>query len=522
MFKKFNPGLPALLFKLIFRSLLLPGIFIGILAIFASLYLLKYTSENQFCEKCHIHPHATKSWKQSPHYKNKSGIQVNCVACHLPPKGFAYLAEKVKVGVRDVWGTLFKDPDTFDWEAKSKLEYAKTYTYDVACQNCHTELFGENLSEKGTDAHVYYFHEHEKIRCINCHLHVGHFKAGSKASFEIAKKEPAKKKKKVRILKPSSPGAFEDYTEIIPETEIMFEMVAIPGGTFKMGSPESESYRQADESPVREVKINQFWMGRTEVTWDEWDEFFLQTGATKSRAISDSKIDAVSGPTPPYGTPDQGWGKGPHPAITMTFHAAQKYCEWLSRKTGNKYRLPTEAEWEYACRGGTSGPYFFEGDPASYTNKSWYNNWFGADTSIIGQYVWYQANSSYKTHPVFTKKPNPFGLYNMLGNVREFCSDWYAPDAYSSNNSGVQINNPTGPVSGKEFVVRGGSYRSDAVELRLAFRGQSRTKDWYLTDPQSPKSIWWYSDCFDVGFRVVREYTKNNSVKNLPQASSDK
>ncbi len=492
--------------KLLFRSLLIPGIILGFALVISSHYILDYTSSNDFCEFCHVHPHSTTAWKTSPHFKNRQGIQVHCVSCHLPPKGMAYLTEKIKVGVRDVWGTLVKDVSKIDWDTKSKLEYAKTYTYDVSCQYCHVELFPDSLSKEGTDAHVYYFHQKAKVRCINCHLTVGHYPKGTKEIIVLDTSTVAIKKK-VRLIVPSSPNAFEDYTETVPGTAVMFEMVAIPGGTFEMGSPDNESYREADEGPVRKVKLSPFWMGRTEVTWDEWDAYFVRNVTQKKDlyASTTSQIDAVTGPTPPYGNPDQGWGKGTRPVITISHTAAVKYCEWLSKVTGKKYRLPTEAEWEYACRGGTAGPYFFDGNPGKYTRKSWWKNIVGPDTIGINQYVWYAENSSHKSQPTYTKKPNPFGLDNMLGNVREFCLDWYSPTVYTEYGSDSLLVNPKGAKSGTEYVVRGGSYRSDAADFRSAARGFTESEAWLLTDPQIPKSVWWYTDCFDVGFRVVRE-----------------
>jgi formylglycine-generating enzyme required for sulfatase activity len=283
-------------------------------------------------------------------------------------------------------------------------------------------------------------------------------------------------------------------------------MVAIPGGTFEMGSPESEPYRRADEGPVHQVKISPFWMERAEVTWREYEVYLLQRGNTgRNRdAPASGKTDAVSGPTPPYGSPDQGWGRGSRPAITMTYYAATKYCEWLSQITGKKYRLPTEAEWEYAARAGAISPYFFAGDPASFTTQRWLNRIMGVKSAPLVDYAWYQGDSADETHPTGITKPNAWGMVDMLGNVREFCLDWYAADAYRTL-ANSEPTDPHGPDSGKEHVVRGGSYRSDAADLRCAARDHTREEDWLLTDPQSPKSIWWYSDCTDVGFRVVRE-----------------
>ena len=477
----------------------------GVLFIHAS---FEYTSTNQFCDVCHVHPHVTQSWRESTHYKNESGVIVHCVECHLPPDGVSHYTEKVRVGIRDVWGTIFKDVSNIDWEAKGRLEHAKKFTYEASCTHCHGELFSMNLSKKGTDAHVYYFHKKGEVRCINCHLTVGHFQE-KPSEEEMILAERAEEKKRITFPpKPSSKDIFADYSETIPGTTVQFEMVAIPGGTFFMGSLESEPYRETDEGPVRKVKISPFWMGRIEVSWDEWEVYYART-ATRGKLADAGNIaalDVVTGPTPPYGSPDQGWGKGTRPAVTMTHHAAMKYCEWLSNITGDHYRLPTEAEWEYACRASTSGPYFFEAKPSKLTQNSWLNKIFGADTSVINTYVWYAGNSRAKTNPAYSRQPNPYGLINMLGNVREFCLDWYDPKAYHLTAADTILINPIGPVIGTEHVIRGGSFKSDAADLRCARRDHTWHDAWMLTDPQSPKSSWWYSDCNDVGFRVVREY----------------
>ena len=179
------------------------------------------------------------------------------------------------------------------------------------------------------------------------------------------------------------------------------------------------------------------------------------------------------------------------------------YCKWLSQVTGKKYRLPTEAEWEYACRGGTQSPYFFNGDPKDFTSEGFLKKLFGPDTAIISSRVVYKENSSFRTMEPSAVKGNPFGLLNMSGNVAEFCADFYSPDYYSIDS--LNLANPKGPESGKEHVIRGGSFKSDAGDVRSAARDFTKTKAWLVTDPQIPKSIWWYSDCIDVGFRVVCE-----------------
>ena len=287
-------------------------------------------------------------------------------------------------------------------------------------------------------------------------------------------------------------------------------MIAVPGGSFAMGSSESEPFHKSNEAPQRQVEVSPFFMSEVEITWNQYWAFYAETmseGRTPPTVIYENNsredIDAVSGPTPPFGSPDQGWGMGERPAITMTHYAAETFCQWLTLKTGKKYRLPTEAEWEYAARGGTSTPYFFEGSPKDYTNGGFWNEMFGADTTRINSYVIYANNSKNRSQEPGKVLANPFGLKNMLGNVMEYCSDWYAEDAYKNLADGAK--DPKGPESGTEYVVRGGTYASDAADLRCAARDYTRHDDWLRTDPQNPKSIWWYSDIRGIGFRVVCE-----------------
>ena len=310
----------------------------------------------------------------------------------------------------------------------------------------------------------------------------------------------------VLFKEPAKISGFENFTEQIPGTNVSFDMITVPEGSFNMGSPENEPLRKPDEGPVHKVTVSGFWMGKVEVTWDEYMAFFKATssqGRTEGQVVKKKNVDAVSGATPPWGAPDQGWGKGQRPAITMTWYAANVYCQWLSKVTGKKYRLPTEAEWEFACRGGSNTPYFFKGNPAKFTSEGFLKKIFRPDTSIITQYVVYKVNSSSKTEEPSFVKSNPLGIKNMLGNVAEFCSDFYQPHTYKIDSLGNV--NPRGPFTGTERVIRGGSFKSDARDVRSASRGSTRTQTWLVTDPQMPKSIWWYSDCIDVGFRVVCE-----------------
>lgn len=466
---------------------------------------LDYTSTNEYCESCHVHPQATQSWKQGAHVYNKSGVMVNCVDCHLPPDGIERFTTKITTGLRDLYGYTFKDSSSFNWEDKSQRETAVHHVYKSACIRCHKSVFTPNLSKKGEDAHFYYDQNKDALRCINCHIETGHYH--EKREIDIAEKS----KNKEIYISAAVIESFNDFKETIPGSTIDFEMVAIPAGTFKIGSPEGEEFRSEDEGPQIDVTISKFWMGKIEVTWNEYSYYMKKTGREgrtedQIKYIAEvNNVDAISGPTPFYGNASQGWGKGKRPAITMSYYGAVKYCEWLSSKTGKKYRLPTEAEWEYACRANTDGAYYFEGVPSNYSAKGFWNNLFGVDTTIISKFVIYNQNSFNKTSLPDRVKENPFGLKHMLGNVREICSDYYSEDRYKSYSNKDQVTNPTGPSSGKEFVVRGGSFRSDASDLRIAKRDHSQQKVWLITDPQIPKSLWWYSDCNDVGFRVVCE-----------------
>lgn len=496
-----------------YSTLLSYGFFAGVLFIILSLEAMEYTSTDQFCMSCHVHQHAEENWRLSTHYNNKSGIVVHCVQCHLPPPGtLAHISAKAKTGLRDVYAMIFKDTDKINWEAKRQLEAALKHTYQEGCISCHQNLFPLQLSQEGMHAHLYYEQNKNELNCLNCHLHVGHFSevAHKKIDFGFERVEA---EAAVIFEKPAEVSAFAPFTETIPGTSVSFRMLPIPGGQFTIGSPAGEPGRRQNEGPQRQVELSPFFMSEIQVSWDMYLAFFRET---MSEGRSDASIgiavrqidgvDAISGPTPPWGSPDQGWGWGNRPAITMTYHAAETFCRWLSQKTGKNYRLPTEAEWEYAARGGTTTPYFFEGSPKRFTRQTLRNRIFGPDTTNINSYVIFELNSLARTQNPDAVRANPFGLKNMLGNVWEFCSDYYAEDAFASYPENMVVKNPTGPATGTERVIRGGSFRSDAFEVRAATRSHTRHNDWLRTDPQIPKSIWWYSDVNDVGFRVVMEW----------------
>jgi formylglycine-generating enzyme required for sulfatase activity len=292
-------------------------------------------------------------------------------------------------------------------------------------------------------------------------------------------------------------GEMKPYLDRIVNTEATFQMLPIPGGKFMMGSPESEASRRPDEGPQHEVEISPFWMGKCEVTWNEYEVFMFALDIQRRKVNKeettelDKLADAVSRPTKPYTDMTFGMGKDGYPAICMTQLAAKTYCKWLSAKTGRYYRLPTEAEWEYACRAGTKTAYHFGDDPAQLNEYEWYfdNAAEGKDMEVY--------------HKVATKKPNPWGLYDMHGNVAEWTIDGYDPEGYKQfagkvSKDPLVIATRLWPQS-----VRGGSWNDDPDAMRSAARRGS-TKDWKKQDPQLPQSIWYLTDAQFLGFRILR------------------
>lgn len=245
----------------------------------------------------------------------------------------------------------------------------------------------------------------------------------------------------------SSTGTrLSSFTECIPGTLVKFDMIAVPGGEIELPDP-------AKKGSTKRIKIAPFWIGKTEVTWDEYDVFVFRLDEPEAMRAADGK-DAISRPSKPYGMADRGFGHKGYPVINESFLGAKAYCEWLSAKTGRKYRLPTEAEWEYACRAGKPEP----------------------DPKNLAQFAWFWQE---KTQPVGKKSPNAWGLYDMLGNVAEWCID----------------------LSGKP-VLCGGSYEDMAKDVKPSAR-RYPDDSWQANDPQDPKSKWWYSDAPFAGFRVV-------------------
>jgi formylglycine-generating enzyme len=322
-------------------------------------------------------------------------------------------------------------------------------------------------------------------------------------------------------------GFMGPYAATIPGTEITFEMIPVIGGECRVGSPASEPGRNADEGPQKSVRVEPFWIGKCEVTWAEYHAYMKMYEAFKqfqTLTASDADassggdvsgadveamqligahawngdvdaeldVDAVTSPTPLY-DPSTTYSAGEEenqPAVTMTQFAARQYTKWLSGITGREYRLPGEMEWECAARAGTTTAYSF-----------------GNDASELDRFAWHDGNADYATHPVGTKEPNAWGLHDMHGNAAEWTLDEYAADRY-----GALSGEPSGwesifwPTQLYPRVIRGGSWQDQPESLRSAARRQSEEVEWKLSDPNRPRSPWWYTEepAMGVGMRLVR------------------
>ena len=248
-----------------------------------------------------------------------------------------------------------------------------------------------------------------------------------------------------------------------------------------MGSPANEQARDADEGPQKKFTISSFWMDAFETTYDEYNAFF-----TDESFRQNDNADAITRPSPPYIDFTLGMGKeGGYPANSMQPYGAIMYCRWLYRKTGIFFRLPTEAEWEYACRAGTTTTWFF-----------------GNDIKQLDQYAWYGNNSDNKYHKVGELKSNPWGLFDMLGNVGEWTLDQYNANYFQRMKS-VDADPVVAHTARYPATLKGGTYEDNAKELRPANRHESDPV-WNRRDPQIPKSKWWNADAPFIGFRIIR------------------
>lgn len=302
----------------------------------------------------------------------------------------------------------------------------------------------------------------------------------------------------VKTSTESDAGQMKAYTGTISRAEnAPYQMAPIPGGVFLMGSPPEEKDRKPDEGPQVKVKIDPFWMGAYEVTWDQCLPFVLteharwKDGAKKKPKPEEEAVDAVSAPTSPYTDPTFGMGEKGYPAICLTEHTALKFCQWLSAQTGHCYRLPTEAEWEYAARAGTTTRWFF-----------------GDDEKLLDGYAWHYDNSQVEnievSHPVGQKKPNPWGLYDIYGNASEWTLDQYDAGRYAKLATQEDRTNPfLSPAVRYPRVIRGGSWDAEPKHCRSASRRYSR-REFKIQDPQLPQSLWYHTSVQWLGFRIVR------------------
>lgn len=299
-------------------------------------------------------------------------------------------------------------------------------------------------------------------------------------------------------------GFLVPYTLTIPGTEVHVEMVPVPGGVSVMGSPEDAENGQEDERPVVKVSIGPMWVAKQETSWGEYKVFMSMYKLLKElqskglrKIVDGDHVDAITAPTELYdSTFTYEFGQDANlPAVTMTQYAAKQYTKWLSRLTSQQLRLPTEAEWEFACRAGSTAAYCFGDDPDE-----------------LGEYAWYMDNADDMPHPVGQKKPNAFGLHDMHGNVMELCIGGYSEDGYESLADKPQPlalgDSIIWPESFDNRVIRGGSWQDEAEQLRSAARIGSEDEDWKDADPNFPLSPWWYTSdpARGVGFRIVRSY----------------
>jgi len=282
------------------------------------------------------------------------------------------------------------------------------------------------------------------------------------------------------------------YSVKIPRLGGHFDMLPIPSGEYTMGSSANEPGRKPDEGPRHKVGISPFWMGKCEVTWNEYELFMFPTEEKKMRVIKgtgselDKVTDAVTRPTTPYVEMSFGMGKEGFPAISMTQHAANSYCKWLSAKTGHFYRLPTESRMGVRLPRWTTTAYSF-----------------GDDVSQLGEYAWYSKNSDDKYQKVGKKKPNPWGLYDMHGNVAEWCLDQYTPEGYKQFVDAVTKDPWVRATQPTRTSLVGGSWDDLPAKLRSPAR-RGFGSELESPGPQLPQGIWYHTDAQFLGFRIVR------------------
>ena len=327
----------------------------------------------------------------------------------------------------------------------------------------------------------------------------------------------------IRIIDPDGDPDDPEFEKKFVKKEkskATFQMVYVPGGKFKMGSPAGEADRNENEGPQHEVAVRPFWLAKFETTWDLYDLWYKSSslprrdeadGKIQAVTKNDEKVevaDAITRPTNPYVEDSYGHSRAGKPAICMGHHAAMVYCHWLRLKTKRPYRLPTEAEWELACRAGFDGPYGFDSAKEKLTDYAWFKENSPTDDLPGGS-----------THIPGSKKPNKFGLFDMHGNVSEWTLDLFDPNLYDARAKDplktLTFSKPT--VKKWGHVVRGGSWKDEPADLRSARRIVSE-EDWMSEDPNRPRSVWWLTKMDHIGLRValpVDEYPELIDLKPM-------
>jgi len=311
-----------------------------------------------------------------------------------------------------------------------------------------------------------------------------------------------------------SGGWMVPYAETIPGSDVTFRMIPVPAAAYRMGSPEGEEGRSDDEGPQFEVAIEPFWIGVHEVTWGEYKGFMaacdlfkaVESARIRPTVTATNLADAVTAPSNLYDpTTTFTHGEEPElPAATMTQYSARQYTKWVSLLTARFYRLPSEAEWEYACRAGSLTPWSCGSDPAA-----------------LGDHAWIADNSDETTHPVGSKAPNAWGIHDMHGNVGEWVVDQLVVGGYTRQAALPQPVSEADaiqwPTKLQQRVVRGGSYYDEPDRCRTAARRGSEDVAWKEVDPNLPKSPWWYTEdpALGVGMRVVRPFTVPEKATQL-------
>lgn len=295
--------------------------------------------------------------------------------------------------------------------------------------------------------------------------------------------------------------AQDSFTPYSAEVEEPIEMVPVEGGTITLGSPD-------DGSEQVEVQIGSFWMGKYEISWAQYKQFSTEvmsnlTGQNLPGSEIGVNADVISLPSPPYVDMSFGMGTEGYPAISMTHYAASMFAKWLTAKTGQFYRLPTEAEWEYACKSGGN-----------------------SNAEDLESQAWYEANSGTGYQKVGTKEPNSLGIYDLAGNVAEWTADQYYDDYYErlKEFGDEPVQDPYfQPTELYPRSVRGASWMDDESEVSCSKRRAS-SPDWKRLDPQLPKSLWWHTSAQFLGFRVVRPLngpTPEEMEQYWPEAIDD-